>query len=147
MTLADTAQAVPYLNLLVMAAAVFLFWKKGGNDAESKATGAYKNVADAYEKEINQLKTQMTAQAEAFRKQMHEQSESFRAEINALTAKVGELTGILQEKNDRIKTLEEIATNRNPEIITLMTDIRNFMQNINAYLASQAAIKSSSSLQ
>lgn len=77
--------------LITTAVLVFSFWKMGGNTATSQVIATYK-----------------------------ERVEQLQQTVNDLTAKLGELTGQLKEKDDRIRTLESIATNRNPELETFI---------------------------
>lgn len=135
------------LSLVAIVGFVYLAWKQAGGVADKQTSDAYKNLVAAREKEIEELKKQIHDQSESFRKQIQEQGEAFRVEINGLRTTVGELTGKLSEKNDRIKTLEENIQNRNPEMEAFIksssqhyADMRNFMQNINAYVTTQAAV-------
>lgn len=70
---------------------IFMFWRMGGNTAS-------KDVITTYKEQVEQLRTQ----------------------VADLTSKVGILTGQLREKDDRIKTLESIATNQSPEMTTFI---------------------------
>lgn len=100
---------------------ILSFWKLGGNTASNQVIATYKE-------QVGQLRDQ----------------------VSELTNKVGVLTGQLREKDDRIKTLESIATNRNPELETFMkyvtetmkqssginTEVQAYMKNSTDYLRS-----------
>ncbi len=94
------------ISIISALAIVFVFWRQGANTASTQ-------VIATYREQVKQLTDQ----------------------VADLTRKVGELTGALKEKDDRIKTLEGIATNRNPEMetfIKVMTDAVSQGKEINA---------------
>jgi prefoldin subunit 5 len=78
---------------------IFVFWRQGANTASAQ-------VIATYREQVKQLTDQ----------------------VASLTSKVGELTGALNEKDDRIKTLEAIATNRNPEMETFMKNMTDALE-------------------
>lgn len=63
-------------------------------------------------------------------KQLKEQIAEMREDIKSLTLKVGEQTGIIQEKDRQITQLQEILQNRNPELIEVLQEIRTFMKDL-----------------
>lgn len=73
------------------AAMIFFMWRTGAN----KASG---EVINTYKERVVQLSQQ----------------------VANLTSELGRLNGILQEKDERMKVLEAIATNRNPELEAFM---------------------------
>ncbi len=80
------------------AVIIFIFWRQGGNSASAQLITTNSQLLTTYKEQVLVLQKQVTD----------------------LTAKLGELTGQLKEKNDRILTLEALATNRNPELEVFM---------------------------
>lgn len=96
------------ISVVSAMAIVFIFWRQGANTASSQ-------VIATYREQVKQLTEQ----------------------VATLTSKVGELTGALKEKDDRIKTLEAIATNRNPEMEIFMKTMNDAVEQ--GKVTSQAA--------
>lgn len=63
------------------------------------------------------------------------QFETFTKQIADLNLETGKCQGVIQEKNAMIDKLEKIISNRNPELITLLEEIKNFMKNLHDKVA------------
>ena len=123
-----------------MAAMIFLQWKNGANKAGSETVALYKARDEVQDKESKRKDEQ----------------------IDKLTHEVGKLSGILEEKERRIKTLEQVDISRNPVMLAFMQkltktaeesetfmvafkdlpsilgEIKTFMGAINEHMAKQA---------
>jgi chromosome segregation ATPase len=85
---------LPVINSLGILAAIFVFWRQGANKAS-------KEVIETYQVQVQQLKDQV---GECNNK------------ISLLTSKIGELTGQLKGKDERIAALEALNAAKNPEM-------------------------------
>ncbi len=52
--------------------------------------------------------------------------------------RISNLEGVVSEKDKQLQTLNQIVANRNPELETVLLDIRNFMQNMNQFVVVKA---------
>lgn len=98
MILLTPMDANTLLLFVGMIAGIFVYWRKGGNQATSEVLSMYKSRDELQDKQ---------------RKEMMEQ-------VHTLTAEVGRLNGILSEKEARIKILESVDVGRNPAIMQFM---------------------------
>lgn len=111
-------------------------WKKGGNQASADVIALYKARDEVQDKQHKENKDQ----------------------INYLTGEVGRLRGLIEEKDKRIATLEQVDISRNPVMLqfiekinksadenaafingfkdlpSIMIEIKTFMSNINAHM-------------
>lgn len=88
-------------------------FKQGGNNAS-------KDVISIYQTQVTQLK---------------EENSDMRNDIHKLNVDLGELRGILKEKDERIKILENVDLNRNPEIESFITISTATYKELNQYMA------------
>lgn len=84
-----------------MLTGIFVYWKKGGNQASAEVLAMYKARDELNDKEREDMKNR----------------------IHVLTGDVGKLRGIIEEKNKRIDLLESIVQGRNPEMLKFMQDL------------------------
>jgi predicted ATP-grasp superfamily ATP-dependent carboligase len=102
-----------------LGAFVTVFFSKRKLDAEAKKLGidADVNVGTSWRDYALQMKKDM---------------EGFREELNKTNILVAELKGTLVEKDKHIASLTQILQNRNPDLMSVLSDIRTFMQQIHA---------------
>lgn len=62
--------------------------------------------------------------------QMKTDFEAIRDELHQTNLLVAELKGTLVEKDKHISSLTQILQNRNPDLVSLLTEIKGFMQRI-----------------
>ncbi len=104
---------LPWINLVGFAVNGFLYVKRG----TSQAT---KDLIDLQEKQIKALKDD----AEITRQHGHELGN----QIQVLSGKVGKLEGQLSEKQRQLADYRAIFQNRDPELIKVLGEIKDFMQ-------------------
>jgi predicted nucleic acid-binding Zn-ribbon protein len=104
---------------------VFLFWKRGGQEAT-------KELIDLQEKQIEAMKHDMDMS--------RERGHALANDIQKLSLKVGYLEGQAQEKDKKIEEYIAILQNRNPELETVLKSIEKFMHLINDKIDNAAAI-------
>jgi len=84
-------------SLLLMfgiASGIFLYWKRGGNQANTDILSMYRARDELQDKERKEMKDQI---------------------IN-MTTEIGRLTGLIEEKDKRIAILESVDISKNPVI-------------------------------
>lgn len=100
---------LPIINILgflsLGSAYIFIQWRQGGNKAAADVITAYK-----------------------------EQVALNREEISKLNHELGILQGQLKEKDERIKLLEQLVQNRNPDMIEFMKTSSQVSQNASEYM-------------
>lgn len=95
-----------------MIAGIFVYWKKGGNQASSDVIAMYKARDELQDKD---------------RKEMRDQ-------ISSMTGKIGRLEGIIEEKDKRIKILESVDIARNPAMLKFMEYITRVTERSEKYM-------------
>lgn len=127
------------LIFIGMIAGMYVYWRKGGNQASSEIISMYKARDEIQDKE---------------RKEM-------RDSISNLTGEVGRLKGLIEEKDKRIAILESVDIQRNPvmakfikrmegaaeeseafmmafkDMPQILGEIKTFMEKINAHMEKQ----------
>lgn len=100
---------LPIINILgflsLGSAYIFIQWRQGGNKAAADVITAYK-----------------------------EQVALNREEISKLNHELGIMQGQLKEKDERIKLLEQLVQNRNPDMIEFMKTSSQVSQNASEYM-------------
>ena len=86
------------LLFIGMIVGIFVYWKKGGNQATTEVLAIYKSRDELQDKQRTEMMDQ----------------------IHTLTGEVGRLNGILSEKEARIKILESVDVGRNPVLMQFM---------------------------
>lgn len=94
-----TNYLVPLGILAAAIAYVISQWKSGGSKASTE-------VIATYREQVQQLKDELATQAKAHTEQM-----------TALTAKVGELTGLITAKDTQINELKNLLLEKTPEML------------------------------
>lgn len=95
-----------------MIAGIFVYWKKGGNQASVDVISMYKARDEVQDKD---------------RKEMRDQ-------ISTMTGKIGRLEGIIEEKDKRIKILENVDITRNPVMLKFMEYITKVTERSEKYM-------------
>lgn len=83
------------------------------SNSKSNKKDLKKDIITDFETRVTQLETQNRTKDD---------------EIHNLTAEMNQLKGALNEKNERIKTLEDLVTNRNPELGVFIKQGREAME-------------------
>lgn len=100
-----------FTSLGLLASLTYIIVKEfrsGSNDVEKKTFASYKERNEQLEQEIPRL----------------------HSEMKSLGEKLANLTGVVGEKDKHIKSLTEILQGRNPEVITILTDIKDLNNKI-----------------
>lgn len=125
------------LIFLGMVVGIFVYWRKGGNQASTDANASLKTVADARKMEIDDLKERVTTCEKLHRENLTER---------------GRMQGIIEEKDKRITILESVDISRNPlimkfiessgkredKILESLQKISTFLQQLNDGMAKGA---------
>lgn len=95
-----------------MVAGLFIYWKKGGVQASNEIIAMYKARDELQDKERKEMS-----------KQLHE-----------MTEKIGRLSGIIEEKDKRIKILESVDITRNPAMLKFMEYLTKVAERSEQYM-------------
>jgi hypothetical protein len=93
----------------------------------------YNNKSNVSSTVIDNYKTldeQKTQQIESLQKAVEEIKATMRANEKTFLEKIYKLEGQLKEKDNQIKSLNQILSNRNPELEKVLSEIKHFMSNI-----------------
>jgi uncharacterized membrane protein YhiD involved in acid resistance len=124
------AALAPYASQIIVALVfVLLFiaqYLSGKRQLTSQDQSVSSEVISAYAEQVKQLKEKQKDDKERYDKDVSD----FRNEIRELTLRIGKQDGIIQEKEKLIEEYKEIFQNRNPELVEVLGDIREFMKNI-----------------
>lgn len=116
----DAISLLPFLYFLgalfLGCGYLFIQWRLGTNKSSNESVTIYKEQVEALNLAIDTT-----------RKQAHELTNH----VQTLTLEVGTLKGQLLEKDKKIQEYMEILRGQNPELVTLLGEIRDFMRNLN----------------
>lgn len=113
--------------LTIAAATVFLFAAQiinGKSKLAVQQSIVSSEVITAYETQVKQLKEKQSEDKKSY----DESVVGFRNEITALTLRIGEQNGIMGQQKQVITKYEEILQNRNPELVKILGEIKDFMR-------------------
>jgi chromosome segregation ATPase len=104
------------LNTIIIAVvgAMIAFgqWRSGQSKISTETIDAYKSQVEIYEKRL-------TANTDT---------------INAMTGKIGELTGSIAAKDKQIEDMHATILNRNPELEIVLKQLTHFMESVDKRL-------------
>lgn len=119
----DISNFIPIINTIgfvVLAAAIwFAQWRSGSKEISSEVRENYKTLDE-----------QKSLQLEELKKAIEEIKASMRATEKGFIERIAKLEGQLKEKNNQIDSLNRILANRNPELETVLGEIRDFMKEL-----------------
>ncbi len=95
-----------------MAAMIFMQWKNGTSKAATETVAMYKNRDEVQDKENKRKDEQITK----------------------LTHELGVVSGKLEEKEARIKTLEQVDISRNPMLLQFMEKLNRTADESTAFM-------------
>lgn len=101
-------------TILVITLAIVLFvkqWRSGGKTIDNETIESLKRSYDAIKLEIS----------------------NYQAQVQELTLKIGEQSGIIKMQEATIAKYEKILENRNPELLAVLGEIRDFMKGLEAH--------------
>lgn len=90
------------ISVVALAASLFVYWRKGGNQASNEANAALLQVNQA-----NKL------QIEALQKDVAGLQERERSHIG----EIGRLKGVIEEKEKQIAILQSVDLSKNPQLM------------------------------
>ncbi len=116
-------------NLGFLAVTLYLVWKeyRSGNNAINTQVVANYNALDKQQKE--KITEQETAIAQ-YQKDMAEIKSAMNKMKEDFARETGRLQGQITAKDLHITQLQQTILNRNPELEKLLSEIRDFMENI-----------------
>jgi chromosome segregation ATPase len=116
----NTSFIAAYLpTVVIILAIVFTNWRTGAKQVSTEVLANYEKL-DKQQKE----------QIDAYKKDIAEIRATMRATEMTFIEKISKLEGQLSEKDKRVKDLELIVTNRNPDLEKILSDIRDFMKRL-----------------
>lgn len=113
----------------VIAVAGFLVWKEyrsGNSTLNSQVVANYKQLDEQQKDQI----AQKDAAINQYQKDMAEIKQAMGTMKEGFAKEIGKLQGELKAKDEQIALLQQTVLNRNPELEKLLTEIRDFMENI-----------------
>lgn len=96
---------------------------KGKNDNRTVGEQVSSEVINAFKVQVDQLKAMRTEDKATFDAQVI----NFTNQVSSLNKEIGNLNGMLSEKDKQIDKYEKIFQNRDPELLKLLQDIKTFM--------------------
>jgi capsule polysaccharide export protein KpsE/RkpR len=99
-------------TLVLIAAIVFSQWRSGAKEVSGEVMANYEKLVAQLREELTRMKTEMGNMEKG------------------LIAKIAKLEGQLQEKDSQLSSLQTILANRNPELETVLGEIRDFMKQL-----------------
>jgi len=119
----NLSEWLPYLTMLgfiiMISGYFFTQFKFGGK-------GVAKEVIDAYKIQVDQLRQELIEAKTEYFKQL----DGLKTEITNLNLKLANIEGQLIEKDKKIAELTTIFQGRDPELVQILREIRDFMKRI-----------------
>ncbi len=120
----------PYLIPLTIGVATIIIFIgqliSGKNDRQAQNNTVSSEVINAYAEQVKQLREKASEEKKSYDLNLKE----LRKEISDLTLRIGEQNGKIQEKDRVILEYKEIFQNRNPELVDVLKQIKDFMVEI-----------------
>lgn len=114
---------LPSIALFGGIATSYLFFRNSTSSISRDVITSYKERVEQLQRDIDDTKREN----ERSRNKLTD-------DIAKLTAQVNQLSGMIREKDDRIKTLEDLLTNRNPELQQYMKDGKEIFGIVKEYI-------------
>lgn len=119
----NISQYLPLINSTVIAVGgiavvlIYIFYNR--NNVSSTIISNYKTLDD-----------QKTEQIKGLSQAIEEIKATMRAIEKGFIERIAKLEGQLKEKDTQVKNLNEILANRNPDLESLLLEIKNFMKSL-----------------
>ncbi len=113
-------------TLIVVAFLGFKEWKSGSKKISQEVITNYETLNKQQKDNIEECRGNLVGAT----KSMHEME-------NRFVGRISKLEGIVQEKDKSIALLMQTLGNRDPKLQDTLTDIKNFMQNMNSMTAAR----------
>jgi uncharacterized coiled-coil protein SlyX len=117
------SQYLPIINVFGFIALGVAVWytqfKTGSNQISGEVITNYKALDEQKNNQLNSLQ-----------KDIEEIKATMRAMEKGFIERIAKLEGQLKEKNNQIDSLNLILANRNPELETVLSEIRDFMKEL-----------------
>lgn len=127
-------EIIPFLlPASVALASILVFFStymKRKNDVTTAGQTASVEVINTFQTQVAQLKEQRLED----KKNYDETLAKFTIQVNTLSSEVGRLTGIISEKDKQIERYEKIFQNRDPELLKVLQEIKEFMKDMHTKL-------------
>ncbi len=119
----NLSQYLPLINSIVIAlggiTVVLIYIFSNRNNVSKTVIDNYKTLDD-----------QKTRQIEDLKKDVQEIKATMRVIEKGFIERISKLEGQLKEKDNQIRTLNEILSNRNPELEKILGEIHEFMKQL-----------------
>jgi uncharacterized coiled-coil protein SlyX len=121
--MSDFKEYLPIINVFGFIALGVAVWytqfKTGSNQISGEVITNYKALDEQKNNQLNSLQ-----------KDIEEIKATMRAMEKGFIERIAKLEGQLKEKNNQIDSLNLILANRNPELETVLAEIRDFMKEL-----------------
>ncbi len=108
-----------------MLVGAIVYWRKGGNKASNEANTALLQLNETSRLQMDTMKASIKGLEDREREQGKE---------------IGRLQGILSEKEKQIAILQSVDIGKNPQLMNVLTEIKDFMHNINVHMQTNHAV-------
>ncbi len=107
-------------TILLIIFLAFREWRSGSKKISDEVITNYATLDKQQKDNIQECRDNLVGATKA----MHELE-------NRFTGRIANLEGKVAEKENQLRILTQVLANRNPELETVLADIRNLMKNIN----------------
>lgn len=120
----------------VIAVAIYLVYKeyRSGDAAQKSQSNLLASQVVTNYKTLDEQQKQQLAEKDAailkYQQDMAEIKSAMATMKESFAKDIGKLQGELKAKDEQITLLQQTILDKNPEMVTLLKDIRNFMQKI-----------------
>jgi chromosome segregation ATPase len=111
-------------NIIAFGINAYLFWKRGGQTVT-------RDLIDLQNNQINLQKGQIGILQDEV-KTGDQRRHELGNKLQSITLEVGMLKGQMQEKDSKIEEYTKIFQGRDPQILEVLSEIRDFMKNLDA---------------
>lgn len=110
---------VAYLPALMIcvfiAAQIFTQWRSGTGKGQKEAVANWKEIADSYAAKLEQREVEHKEEMQRITAEYKHEVQQLRLDISKHTSEIGNLRGIIEEKNKQLKDYLAIFQERDPE--------------------------------
>lgn len=112
--------------VLIVCFFLYVMWDK----IRGASSKLYRDSAQDYKTRISQL----TEEIEDLRTAINENDRASQARATESLSQIANLRGVIQEKDKHIESLTRLIQGRNPEIIELLTELKNSNSDVKNFM-------------
>lgn len=97
---------------------------------KSGSSQIQKDVAEAFETRATQLQQQLRESEARAAERENRMKLDYDAKLSQHTKEIGRLSGVIEEKDKQNTWMEKILQDKNPEVLTILTELKDLMKKI-----------------